>query len=110
MSLIQSFRSVPSGDALRRSLRVVGLALTLNCVLYLALSLIDGQWLVDRSGRPVENDFVSVWAAGKLARYVLGISFSPNVTLLVNVYVWSSVAIMVGFWFIWRGTREPCKP
>lgn len=46
-----------------------------------------------------------IWGAAKLARYVLGISF-PSI---INVYVWSTVAIVIGFWFISRGTREVLK-
>jgi hypothetical protein len=46
-----------------------------------------------------------IWGAAKLARYVLGINF-PSI---INVYVWSTVAIVVGFWFISRGTQEAWK-
>ena len=46
-----------------------------------------------------------IWGAAKIARYVLGISF-PSI---INVYVWSTVAIVIGFWFISRGTREVLK-
>jgi len=46
-----------------------------------------------------------IWGAAKLARYVLGISF-PSI---VNVYVWSTVAIIIGFWFISRGTQGVLK-
>ena len=46
-----------------------------------------------------------IWGAAKLARYVLGISF-PSI---VNVYVWSTVAIVIGFWFISRGTQGVLK-
>ena len=44
-----------------------------------------------------------VWGAAKLARYVLGITFPQPVT---DVYVWSTVAIIIGFWFISRGMRD----
>jgi len=46
-----------------------------------------------------------IWGAAKLARYVLGIVF-PSI---VNVYVWSTVAIIIGFWFISRGTEGILK-
>ena len=46
-----------------------------------------------------------LWGAAKLARYVLGINF-PSI---VNVYVWSTVAIIIGFWFISRGTQGVLK-
>ena len=46
-----------------------------------------------------------IWGAAKLARYVLGINF-PS---MINVYVWSTVAIIIGFWFISRGTQGALK-
>ncbi len=57
----------PSPDAVRRSLRLIGLALTLNAALLLLASLLTGQWLIDGAGRLADSDFVDVWAAGKLA-------------------------------------------
>ena len=47
-----------------------------------------------------------IWGAAKLARYVLGINFPQPVT---DVYVWSTVAIIIGFWFISRGTQAVLK-
>jgi len=46
-----------------------------------------------------------IWGGAKLARYVLGINFPP----VINVYVWSTVAIAIGFWFILRATRPALK-
>jgi hypothetical protein len=46
-----------------------------------------------------------IWGAAKLARYVLGVNF-PSI---INVYVWSTVAIIIGFWFISRGTQGVLK-
>ena len=54
-------------DAIRRSLRLIGAALTLNGVLFLLGSFATGQWLLDSAGRLADSDFVDVWAAGKLA-------------------------------------------
>src|ERR1700722_2009525 len=54
-------------DAVRRSLRLIGVALALNTVLFLLVSLATGQWLLDKAGRLADSDFVDVWAAGKLA-------------------------------------------
>jgi arabinofuranan 3-O-arabinosyltransferase len=56
-----------SPDAIRRSLRLIGVALSLNTVLFLLISLATGQWLLDKAGRLADSDFVDVWAAGKLA-------------------------------------------
>lgn len=46
-----------------------------------------------------------IWGVAKLARYVIGISI-PSI---VNVYVWSSVAILIGLWVVWSGTRTARK-
>ncbi len=46
-----------------------------------------------------------IWGAANLARYVIGISL-PSV---VNVYVWSTVLILIGLWFVSRGTRMARK-
>jgi len=46
-----------------------------------------------------------IWGGAKLARYVLGINF-PSI---INVYVWSTVAIIIGFWVISRGTQGVLK-
>jgi arabinofuranan 3-O-arabinosyltransferase len=54
-------------DAIRRSLRLIGVALSVNTVLFLIVSLVTGQWLLDSAGRLADSDFVDVWAAGKLA-------------------------------------------
>ena len=54
-------------DAIRRSLRLIGVALSLNTVLFLLVSLATGQWLLDKAGRLADSDFVDVWAAGRLA-------------------------------------------
>jgi arabinofuranan 3-O-arabinosyltransferase len=56
-----------SPDAIRRSLRLIGIALSLNTVLFLLVSLGTGQWLLDKAGRLADSDFVDVWAAGRLA-------------------------------------------
>src|SRR5262249_25300843 len=40
-------------------------ALLIGQVMYLATSLMLGQWLSDRSGQPIATDFVNVWAAGR---------------------------------------------
>jgi arabinofuranan 3-O-arabinosyltransferase len=54
-------------DAIRRSLRLIGVALSLNTVLFLLFSFATGQWLLDSAGRLADSDFVDVWAAGRLA-------------------------------------------
>jgi glycosyl transferase family 87 len=54
-------------EAVRRSLRLIGIALSVNTVLFLLVSFLSGQWLIDSAGRLADSDFVDVWAAGRLA-------------------------------------------
>jgi arabinofuranan 3-O-arabinosyltransferase len=65
--LLSDTHPVNPADAIRRSLRLIGVALSLNTVLFLVVSLATGQWLVDSAGRLADSDFVDVWAAGRLA-------------------------------------------
>jgi arabinofuranan 3-O-arabinosyltransferase len=50
-----------------RLIAVIGLTLALGYAIVLAGACIDGVWLIDTQGRPFANDFVNVWAAGRLA-------------------------------------------
>jgi hypothetical protein len=50
----------------RRLVGVVGLALALGYLIVLAGAYLGGQFLIDPQGRPIANDFVNVYAAGKL--------------------------------------------
>jgi hypothetical protein len=50
-----------------RLIGVVGLTLALGYLVVLAGSFIDGHWLFNAAGQPIANDFVNVWAAGRLA-------------------------------------------
>jgi arabinofuranan 3-O-arabinosyltransferase len=67
MSPIDTHQPSNSADAIRRSLRLIGVGLSLNSVLFLLISFATGQWLLDKAGRLADSDFVDVWAAGKLA-------------------------------------------
>jgi len=53
--------------ATRHALELIGFGLTLAYVLFLAGSVVQRNWLIDGAGQPIANDFVNVWAAGKLA-------------------------------------------
>jgi arabinofuranan 3-O-arabinosyltransferase len=50
-----------------RLVAVIGLALSLSYVVFLLGSLAQGHWIVDAQGRVIANDFVNLFAAGKLA-------------------------------------------
>jgi arabinofuranan 3-O-arabinosyltransferase len=55
----------PSGS-LRHVLELVGFATTLAYALLLGTCVFQGYWLIDAAGRPIDYDFVNVWAAGSL--------------------------------------------
>ena len=59
--------AVPAFSA-ARTIRVIGLALALGYLVFLGAAGLQGDFLVDRQGRPIANDFVNVVAAGRLAR------------------------------------------
>ena len=50
----------------RRLLGAVGLALALGYLVVLGGAYLGGQFLIDPQGRPIANDFVNVYAAGRL--------------------------------------------
>ena len=54
-------------DTTRHVLELAGFGLTVAYVLLLVASAIQRYWLIDAAGDAIANDFVNVWAAGKLA-------------------------------------------
>lgn len=59
----------PLGGAdrsLRHALELIGVSLTLAYALFLVGGAVQGYWLIDTAGQAIANDFVNVWAAGKL--------------------------------------------
>jgi hypothetical protein len=56
----------PRSDNAARIVTVAGLTLALAFAVVLAGAWLDGHWLYDAQGRPIANDFVNVFAAGKL--------------------------------------------
>lgn len=50
-----------------RLVTVIGLALALAYLIFLAGAYLKGDFLTDTQGRPIANDFVNVFAAGRLA-------------------------------------------
>jgi hypothetical protein len=60
--------SGPRADwPLPRTFELGCIALLVGQAIYLAASLVQGQWLADPSGQPIATDFVNVWAAGRQA-------------------------------------------
>jgi hypothetical protein len=51
-----------------RMSRVIGLTLALGYLIVLGGTYLKSDFLIDRQGRPIANDFVNVVAAGQLAR------------------------------------------
>jgi arabinofuranan 3-O-arabinosyltransferase len=58
--------SAPSLPA-RRLIGVIGLSLALGYLVILAGTYLQGHFLTDAQGRPIANDFVDVYAAGRMA-------------------------------------------
>jgi arabinofuranan 3-O-arabinosyltransferase len=52
----------------QRTIKLIGLTLALGYLIVLGGSYLQGHFLTDPQGRPIANDFVNVWAAGRLAR------------------------------------------
>src|SRR5271163_3863398 len=59
--------AAPPFSAARMS-RVIGLTLALGYLIVLGGTYLKGDFLTDRQGRPIANDFVNVVAVGQLAR------------------------------------------
>ena len=69
--------AVPAFSA-ARTIRVIGLSLALGYLVFLGAAALQGDFMVDRQGRPIANDFVNVVAAGRLARGGLGARFCTS--------------------------------
>jgi arabinofuranan 3-O-arabinosyltransferase len=55
----------PARGALSKPVELIGFALIVSHLVYLAASYVQGSWLTGATGT-VPNDFVDVWAAGQL--------------------------------------------
>jgi arabinofuranan 3-O-arabinosyltransferase len=51
---------------LRHSLELIAFSLALTYAVFLGASAFAGAWIVDDHGRIIDNDFIAVWAAGRL--------------------------------------------
>jgi hypothetical protein len=49
----------------RRLIGVIGLSLALGYLIVLGWTCLKGVWLIGAQGRPIANDFVAVFAAGR---------------------------------------------
>jgi len=68
MALVQD--TLPSARppfSAARTIRLIGLTLALGYLIALGGTFLKGDFLLDRQGRPIANDFVSVPAAGRLS-------------------------------------------
>jgi arabinofuranan 3-O-arabinosyltransferase len=57
----------PASAAPQRMIALIGLTLMLGYLVVLGGTYLQGHFLTDPQGRPIANDFVNVWAAGRLA-------------------------------------------
>jgi arabinofuranan 3-O-arabinosyltransferase len=53
-------------DRLRHSLELIGFSLAIAYAVFLAGSAFERVWLIDSLGGIIDNDFIGVWAAGRL--------------------------------------------
>jgi arabinofuranan 3-O-arabinosyltransferase len=53
-------------DRLRHALELIGFSLALAYGVFLVGSAFERVWLIDGLGRIIDNDFIAVWAAGRL--------------------------------------------
>ncbi len=58
-------RVTPQYSAVR-TIRLIGLTLALGYLIVLAGTCLQGHFLTDAQRRPIANDFVAVWAAGRM--------------------------------------------
>ena len=67
MATLESGLPASSRDSLRHSLQLIGFSLALSYAVFLTCSAFERAWLIDSLGRVIDNDFIGVWAAGRLA-------------------------------------------
>ena len=53
-------------DRLRHALELIGFSLAIAYAVFLAGSAFERVWFIDSLGRIIDNDFIGVWAAGRL--------------------------------------------
>jgi arabinofuranan 3-O-arabinosyltransferase len=58
-------QATPRADA-ARLVSLIGLTLAVGYLIVLGGAYLNGHFLTDAQGRPIANDFVNVWAAGRL--------------------------------------------
>src|ERR1700691_6293602 len=63
----QSLSTATPPFSAARTIRLIGLTLALGSLIVLGSTFLKGDFLLDAGGRPVANDFVDVYAAGRLA-------------------------------------------
>ena len=67
MTLDETLPGDRAGPKLARPVELVCIALVIAQAVYLAAAYVDGIWLIRPDGGGVESDFITVWAAGRLA-------------------------------------------
>jgi arabinofuranan 3-O-arabinosyltransferase len=53
-------------DSVRHSFELIAFSLALAYAMFLGASAFAGAWIIDDHGRLIDNDFIAVWAAGRL--------------------------------------------
>jgi arabinofuranan 3-O-arabinosyltransferase len=68
MAVVEQGLTADTTFSAARMSRVIGLTLALGYLIALGGTYLKGDFLTDRQGRPIANDFVNVVVAGQLAR------------------------------------------
>jgi arabinofuranan 3-O-arabinosyltransferase len=63
----QSLSAAAPPFSAARTIKLIGLTLALGYLIVLGGTFLKGDFLLDAGGRPIANDFVDVYAAGRLA-------------------------------------------
>src|SRR5580704_17333431 len=63
----QSLSAATPSFSAARTIKLIGLTLALGSLIVLGGTFLKGDFLLDAGGRPIANDFVDVYAAGRLA-------------------------------------------
>ena len=66
-AIVQPKLTAAPNPGVARLIALVGLTLALCYLVILCSAYLGGNFLIDARGEPIANDFVNVWAAGRLA-------------------------------------------
>jgi arabinofuranan 3-O-arabinosyltransferase len=91
--------SIPSDASQVERLKLVCFALCVASLAYLAVLLSDGGWILDAAGRPMNTDFIAVFAAGRMALdgHPAG-AYDPNLHMAMEAAITGSPIVGYNSW------------